>query len=195
MLNKKSKKVDFLFFNHFYSISSFTFYRWEYMASQYTNMPCHSVQFPMDIDQEKGKAWRFLAGITRWHIKAEQTHLSVSHIPSSSHLAYSPFVPKKDIFVSWGITILTSRDELLIERRGQRWHAADYSRYTELKHSYLYVCVHVWRNIHFSLSWYVSIEFCTTCQSRQTRVVREEKDVGVCLLCGPHELSLLATLS
>lgn len=55
---------------------------------------------------------------------------------------------EKDIFVPWGMTILTSRDELLIERRGQwdSWHAADYAE--QLKHSY---CTCLWRVKEYSL--------------------------------------------
>lgn len=37
----------------------------------------------------------------------------------SSHHVHSPFVLKKDILVPWGMTTLMSRDELLIEWRGQ----------------------------------------------------------------------------
>lgn len=37
-----------------------------------------------------------------------------------SHLVYSPFVLKKDVFAPWGMTILTSRDELLIECGGRQ---------------------------------------------------------------------------
>lgn len=46
------------------------------------------------------------------------TNLSFHMSPSSNHV-HSPFVLKKDILVPWGMTILMSRDELLIEWRGQ----------------------------------------------------------------------------
>lgn len=100
-------------------------------------------------------------------------------------LAYSPLVLKKDIFVPWEITILTSRDELLIERRGQ-WDSWLLQVPSSLS---IHTCMwHLWRNIYFSLGWYVSIEFRTTFQSRQTHVLKEEEDVDICLLCRPHEL-------
>lgn len=102
----------------------------------------------------------------------------------SSHLTYSPFVLKKDIFVSWEIIILTSRDELLIERRGHRdsWHAADYVSVTkQLKHSYMYVACTVGRDIHFTLGDRICIYWVLCNMStRQTRVQRKDS--------GPHEL-------
>lgn len=72
-----------------------------------------------------------------------------------SHLAYSPFVLKKDIFVPWGITILTSRDELLIERRGQQ-RQLTYSRLLQVPNNRgIHTCMrHVRKNIHFIVGWY-----------------------------------------
>lgn len=49
---------------------------------------------------------------------SRRTNPSFLMSPSSHHV-HSPFVPKKDILVPWGMTILMSRDELLIEWRGQ----------------------------------------------------------------------------
>lgn len=71
--------------------------------------------------------------ITKTHCR---TNLCFSPV---FYLLYSPFVPKKDIFVPWGMTILMSRDEILIERRGERdsWHAAGCTE--RIRHSYMFV--------------------------------------------------------
>lgn len=65
--------------------------------------------------------------------------ISVLFMSPASYLLYSPFVPKKDVFVPWGMTISMSRDELLIERRGKRdsWHAAGYTE--RVRHSSMFV--------------------------------------------------------
>lgn len=49
---------------------------------------------------------------------SKYTNLSF-HMYPCSHYVHSPFVLNKDILVPWGMTILMSRDELLIEWRGQ----------------------------------------------------------------------------
>lgn len=131
-------------------------------------------------------------------MKAEQTHLSISPVslPFSTHLAHSPIVLKKDIFVPWGLTILTSRDELLIEKRGQRdsLHAAGYPTRPHAALAFRHVCGGMIKRI-FILAQVDVYWIFVHMSAGPTHVLRNAKDVGSPLLRATWALALASCAS
>lgn len=136
----------------------------------------------MDMDQEKGKPWRFLAWIPHWHIKAEQTHPSTPHIPFLPSCLFS-FCPKEGHFCPMrDDNVDVKRWVIDWEERGQRdsWHAADYSRYTEQLH--MYVCVVCMQEYSFHVLYNMSNQTNTCILRGRGRMW------ALVSSCRPHEL-------
>lgn len=210
LANNKEQKVDLLLlFLSPLLILSFTggkiwlhnntYHMWQNYWKN-TALGCHSVcqhcsGFAQCVGYFNGHWPRKRKGmeipqITQWHIMAEKNPLSISHIPFLPSCLFS-FCPKEGHFCPMGYNnIDVKRWVIDWEERTARQLTS--GRLLQVPNS-IHTCMwHVWRNIHFSMHWYVSIEFCTTCQPDK-HVLRKEDDAGAHLLCRPHELCCPAT--
>lgn len=96
---------------------------------------------------------------TQWHMKAEQTHLSISHFPFLPSCLFS-YCPKEGHFCPMGDNNIDVK-RWVIDWEERTLRQLICSRLLLVPNNLsIYTCMwHVWRNINFSLGWYVSFEF------------------------------------